>query len=103
MKHANNIRDKTGPRADNAEAEAKRAAKGEKGVTNMDKKKGPIEIGKGTEYAGVGVMRSSAEAVAHSEEAVSGKRAGANENKAWIKGSSETKKKGGSQNVKGKL
>jgi hypothetical protein len=117
MKHSNNMREKV-TRLDNAEATAKKAAEGRKGVAHMDPDKGRIEIGKGVANAGVGSGRmiGPLERLAPFEEpksrneqvGVSGgatavqKKAGGNKS-TWIKGSSESKKIVGNHTVKGKL
>ena len=115
MKHANNMREKV-TRTDNAEASAKKAAEEKRGTAHLDNRNDRIEIGKGVANAGVGGnrmvgpaermapfegTRGSDEPESPAEETATGKKA--SHKSTWIKGSSESKKLGGSQNVKAKL
>jgi hypothetical protein len=117
MKHANNMREKVA-RVDNAEASAKKAAEEKRGTAILGNKNDRIVIGKGVANAGVGGDRmvrpvermapfESSEENVSPEDATEGSGAGQKKvggNKStWIKGSSESKKMGGSQNVKAKL
>jgi hypothetical protein len=116
MKHANNMREKV-TRMDNAEATAKKAAEEKRGTANLDDNKGRIEIGKGGASPGTGRIGmvgptermapyDGAKAINGPEEVaeVTGSQKKEGRNKStWIKGSSESKKMGGSHNVKGKL
>ncbi len=115
MKHANNMREKI-TRTDNAEASAKKAAEEKRVTAHLDNRNDRIEIGKGVANAGVGGNRmvgpaermapfegakGSDEPESAVEETATGKKA--SHKSTWIKGSSESKKLGGSQNVKAKL
>ena len=115
MKHANNMREKI-TRTDNAEASAKKAAEEKRVTAHLDNRNDRIEIGKEVAHAGVGGNRTvgpaermapfegtklSDEPVGATEETASSKKA--SRKSTWIKGSSESKKLGGSQNVKAKL
>ena len=107
MKHANNMREKV-DRADNAGATAKKAAEKKRSSSRLEHENDRIEIGKGMANAGVGIRAVGSmphlDSSKHAEELVAGpKKAGADEKKTWIKGSSESKKMGGSHSVKGKL
>jgi hypothetical protein len=117
MKHANNMREKVA-RDDNAEASAKKAAEEKRGTAHLGNKNDSIVIGKGVANAGVGGDRmvrpvermapceSSKEDIAPENSAEGSgagqKKVGGNKS-TWIKGSSESKKMGGSHNVKAKL
>ena len=104
MRHKNNMRDKVGTREDGPVVGTKKVTV-EKGMVHLDKKKDTIEIGKGMENAGVGAKRAmdEMESMPSSDEAAGTKSTGSNVKSSWIKGSSESKKMGGSQNVKAKL
>jgi hypothetical protein len=113
MKHANNMREKV-TRTDNAEASAKKAAEEKRVTAHLDNRNDRIEIGKGVANAGVGGNRmvgpvertapfegtKGSDEPESTEEAATGKKS---HKSTWIKGSSESKKMGGSQNVKAKL
>ena len=106
-------------RTDNAEASAKKAAEEKRVTAHLDDKDDRIGIGKGVANAGVGGNRmigpaermapydcrkASDESENAAEETTDGtKKAGASHKNTWIKGSSESKKMGGSHNVKAKL
>jgi hypothetical protein len=116
MKHANNMREKV-TRTDNAEASAKKAAEEKRVTAHLDNRNDRIEIGKGVANAGVGGNRmvgpadrmapfegtKGGDEAESAEETATGKKAGTSHKSTWIKGSSESKKLGGSQNVKAKL
>jgi hypothetical protein len=94
-------------RTDNAEAIAKKAADEKRKTFHVDERNDRIEVGKGVAHAGVG-MRAVGNAPhvenpTVAEEAVAPKKADANDKRTWIGGSSESRKKGGSHSVKGKL
>ena len=116
MKHANNIREKVS-RTDNAGATAKKAAEEKRNTTHPDSKNDRIEIGQGTAHAGVGNRmvapsermapfdgsKDDKETDVSNEEGVSEPKKVRAKKNTWIKGSSESKKMGGSHSVKGKL
>lgn len=105
VRHKNNMRDKVDTRENSPVLGVKKGTGEEKSVVHLDKRKDTIEIGKGMENAGVGAKRAmdEMESMPSSEEAVGTKSTGSNVKSSWIKGSSESKKLGGSQNVKAKL
>jgi hypothetical protein len=115
MKHSNNMREKITPK-DNAGAVAKKAAEEKRVTARLDNSSDRIEIGTGAAHAGMGgnqkvgpverMAPSSAPKNAEKEGAVEEEETGpkkARSKSSWIKGSSESKKMGGSHNVKGKL
>jgi hypothetical protein len=115
MKHKNNMREKPSIKAELPVTHEKKVTGEGTSIPNLDKKKDRIEIGSGTEHAGLGarMQASEADGVAHmniskkstgrgvEETSVGAKSVG--EKKAWLKGSYESKKIIGNKNVKGKL
>jgi hypothetical protein len=117
MKHSNNMREKVS-RTDNAGAVAKKAAEEKRVTSRSENKNDRIEIGNGVAHAGVGgshtvgpiermapfesTKESKEEGKAEEEVENAPKKSGTSKS-SWIKGSSESKKLGGSHSVKGKL
>jgi hypothetical protein len=115
MKHSNNMREKITPK-DNAGAIAKKAAEEKRVTARLDNNSDRIEIGTSAAHAGMGGnqkvgpgermtpfggSKDAEKEGSDIEDEIGQKKA--RSKTSWIKGSSESKRMGGSHNVKGKL